>query len=156
MSTPEVDTADALRIRTLERGDLDAVMEIEAVSFSTPWRRPTFEGLLLRGDTDLIAATREGRLVGYAICWTVVDQAELGNLAVAPDQRGHGTGRRLVEASLARVRRRGAREIFLEVRESNRGAQELYRGCGFEPIGRRKRYYAQPAEDAIVMRAEVL
>ncbi len=61
----------------------------------------------------------------------------------------------LVEAALARVRRRGARECFLEVRESNLAAQSLYAQCGFEPVGKRRRYYSNPPEDALVMRARV-
>ncbi len=160
MSSPnEADGDDgrppSLVIRDLVRDDLGAVMEIEVVSFSTPWKRTTFAGLLARGDTDLLAAADGPRLLGYSVCWTVVDQAELGNVAVAPDARGWGIGRRLVEAALERVGRRGARECFLEVREANRGAQTLYRQCGFEVVGRRRRYYTAPVEDALVMRAEI-
>jgi ribosomal-protein-alanine N-acetyltransferase len=150
-----VDPATGQEIRDLRPEDLDAVMEIEVQAFSTPWRRITFAGLLAREDADLLALTERGRLVGYAVCWTVVDQAELGNVAVAPDQRGRGAGRRLVEAALERVRRRGARECFLEVRESNASAQALYRRLGFEVVGRRRRYYDSPVEDALVMRVEL-
>lgn len=150
-----VGPAPGLLVRDLVREDLGAVMEIETVSFSTPWKRTTFSGLLSRADTDLLAAAEGARLLGYAVCWTVVDQAELGNVAVAPDARGRGVGRRLVEAALERVGRRGARECFLEVRESNLGAQALYRECGFEVVGRRRRYYTAPVEDALVMRADL-
>lgn len=150
-----MDPAAAQEIRDLRFEDLDAVIEIEDRSFSTPWRRTTFAGLLAREDADLLAATERDRLVGYAICWTVVDQAELGNVAVAPERRGRGVGRRLVEAALERVRRRGARECFLEVRESNASAQALYRQLGFEVVGRRRRYYNHPVEDAFVMRVEL-
>jgi [ribosomal protein S18]-alanine N-acetyltransferase len=144
--------AGGLRIRRLGRADLDRVMEIERASFSTPWRLNTFEGLLLRSDSDLLAAVRDQALVGYAICWTIGDQAELGNVAVAPTERGAGTGRHLVEAALATVRARGAHECFLEVRESNAVARALYERLGFDAIGRRPRYYTQPVEDALVMR----
>jgi [ribosomal protein S18]-alanine N-acetyltransferase len=144
-----------VQLRTLRPGDLDAVMEIEAAAFSTPWRRETFRSLLARGDTDMIAAVEEDRLVGYAVCWTVVDQSELGNVAVAPGTRGRGIGRRLVDATVERVRRRGARECFLEVRTSNEHARRLYEAMGFEVIGRRRAYYRQPIEDALVMRLEL-
>ena len=154
-SDPQPPALPAWEIRDLTRDDLAAVMEIESVSFSTPWRRTTFAGLLAREDTDLLAATDGERLVGYAICWTIIDQAEIGNVAVEPRSRGHGIGRLLVEAALARVRRRGARECFLEVRESNLGAQALYRQCGFDVVGRRRRYYTHPVEDALVMRVEL-
>lgn len=147
--------AASVEIRDLTHADLARVMEIENRVFSTPWRRTTFAGLLMRDDTDLLAAVDGERLVGYAVCWTILDQAELGNVAVAPDHRGRGLGRRLVEVVLARVRGRGAKECFLEVRESNHGAQTLYRECGFEVVGRRRRYYSSPVEDALVMRAKL-
>ena len=140
-------------LRDLRAEDLSRMLEIEQSSFSTPWRRSTFEGLLRRGDADLIGVMLEGRLVGYAITWTIMDQAELGNVAVTPDARQRGLGRVLIEAALARVQSRGARECFLEVRESNLVARRLYEALGFAVIGRRRRYYSSPVEDALVMRA---
>jgi ribosomal-protein-alanine N-acetyltransferase len=128
-------------------------MEIERACFSTPWKDSTFRGLLRRADTDLVGAEDEARrLVGYAVAWTVVDQSELGNVAVAEEARGAGIGRALVEAIVERVRARGSRECFLEVRESNAVAQALYDDMGFEVVGRRRAYYALPTEDALVMR----
>jgi [ribosomal protein S18]-alanine N-acetyltransferase len=146
-------TGETIEIRDMTAADLMAVMAIEQTAFSMPWRESTFESLLHRSDADLIAAVADGRLVGYAVCWTVVDQAELGNVAVDVEWRNRGVGRRLVEAALERARRRAAEECFLEVRESNRSAQSLYEKCGFRSIGRRRRYYSNPTEDALVMRA---
>lgn len=142
----------SFRLRPLRYDDLARIAEIEHASFSTPWKEETFRGLLRRSDTDMVGAESEGRLVGYAITWTVTDQAELGNVAVAPEARGAGIGRALVEAVVDRIRRRGAKECFLEVRESNATAQALYRSMGFEEVGRRRAYYAAPVEDALVMR----
>ena len=150
-----IDAADTLRVRDITRADLPAVLAIERASFSMPWRESTFENLLHRADTDSIAAVEEERLIGYAICWTIVDQAELGNVAVAPGGRGRGVGHTLVDAALRRARKRGAGECFLEVRESNQAAQALYAKCGFEPVGKRRRYYSNPTEDALVMRARL-
>lgn len=150
MSTIEPTVEVALRDVRVE--DLPRVLEIEQSSFSTPWRRSTFEGLLRRGDADLIAAAVDGRMVGYAIAWTIMDQAELGNVAVDAAMRGRGLARLLIDAALWRVRRRGARECFLEVRESNEVARRLYESLGFTAIGRRRRYYTSPVEDALVMR----
>ena len=161
MATTEFDAAFGLaadpgfRIRPMAPADLPRVMEIENACFSTPWKEPTFLGLLRRTDTDLFAAELDGRLVGYAACWTVIDQSELGNVAVAAEARGRGVGGALVDAVIARVRARGAQECFLEVRESNRGAQSLYRHRGFVVVGRRRSYYAHPTEDALVMRLRV-
>jgi ribosomal-protein-alanine N-acetyltransferase len=146
---------ESFGIRPLTADDLARVLEIENASFSTPWKESTFRGLLRRADTDLIAAVRGERMVGYAVAWTVLDQSELGNVAVAGEARGEGVGRALVEEIIARVRRRGARECFLEVRESNEVAQGLYRALGFGVVGRRRAYYAQPVEDALVMKKEL-
>ncbi len=148
--------ADALQIRPLRMGDIPGIMAIERESFSTPWRETTFAGLIVRGDSDLIGAVRGGELVGYAVAWTIVDQSELGNVAVAASQRGQGIGRRLIEAALERIRQRGARECFLEVRESNTVARALYQEFGFRTVGRRRNYYARPVEDALVMRLDLL
>jgi [ribosomal protein S18]-alanine N-acetyltransferase len=152
VTEPLPSATDPVVVRDLVPGDLEALLAIENVAFTTPWRRETFESLFTRVDTDLLAAERDGRLVGYAICWTIVDQSELGNLAVTPECRGEGIGRLLVRASMERLRRRDSRECFLEVRASNLAAQRLYEAEGFATIGRRKRYYSKPAEDAIVMR----
>jgi ribosomal-protein-alanine N-acetyltransferase len=145
----------SIHIRPLTTDDLERVLEIEGQSFSTPWHESTFRGLLRRTDTDLLAAERGDQLIGYAVCWTVADQAELGNLAVAAEARGAGVGRLLIGAAMRSVRSRGARECFLEVRETNSVAQSLYRSCGFEVVGRRRGYYSRPLEDALVMRLQL-
>ena len=150
--TPE---AASFHIRPIAEADLPQVMVIERECFSTPWKELTFRNLLRRSDTDLLVAEQDGRLVGYAACWTVLDQSELGNVAVGREARGQGIGTALVEAVLARVRDRGAVECYLEVRESNQAAQSLYRHFGFAQVGRRRRYYALPTEDALVMRLRI-
>jgi [ribosomal protein S18]-alanine N-acetyltransferase len=155
VSSAERLSAAGVHLRPLEPGDLYAVLGIEQEAFAVPWRERTFRSLFLRDDVDLVAAERDGRLVGYAICWSVADQAELGNIAVAAEARGSGVGRALLDAALARVRLRGVKECFLEVRESNEGAQRLYRQAGFEVVGRRPRYYTRPLEDALVMRVNL-
>lgn len=144
-----------VELRNLALHDLDAVLAIETAAFSTPWRRETFQSLLGRADTDMIAAVLGERLVGYAICWTVVDQSELGNVAVALEARGKGVGKRLVREALERVRQRGSGECFLEVRASNQRARQLYDELGFTVVGKRRAYYRQPIEDALVMRVEL-
>ncbi len=156
MSTIERETAArAARtycIRPLCEADLPRVMAIENASFSTPWKEATFRSLLRRTDCDLFVAEADGRVDGYAVAWTVIDQSELGNVAVSDEVRGRGVGGALVDAVIDRIRERGAHECFLEVRESNVTAQAVYRDRGFTVVGRRTRYYASPTEDALVMR----
>lgn len=142
-------------VRTLHHADLSAVLRLEEAVFSTPWQRITFQNLLRRTDTDLLAAEADGELAGYAVCWTVIDQAELGNLAVAESFRGAGIGRALLSEALERVCARGAGECFLEVRVSNTAARCLYEAAGFVVAGERRGYYTRPKEDALVMRVKL-
>jgi ribosomal-protein-alanine N-acetyltransferase len=132
--------------------DLKAVYRIEVESYSVPWSLATFRNLLYREDTDAIAAEINGTTVGYAITWFVVDQGELGNIAVDSAWRRRGIARSLIVAALDHARARGIREIYLEVRRTNTGAQKLYRQLGFRQVGVRRSYYVKPAEDALVMR----
>jgi [ribosomal protein S18]-alanine N-acetyltransferase len=141
-----------ITIRRMASADLDDVLDIEYDSYSMPWGEATFRGLLRRSDAELLVAEAAGMLIGYAACWFVVDQGELGNVAVARAWRHRGIGARLVAAAIARAATRGVRELFLEVRPSNVTAQRLYERFGFEPVGRRRNYYVAPSEDAIVMR----
>lgn len=135
--------------------DLPTVMEIELDSYSMPWTESTFRGLLRRRDADLVVADVGGQAIGYAAGWSVLDQCELGNVAVAAGWRGLGIGRSLVEEIMRLAAGRGVRELFLEVRPSNPVAQSLYESLGFVVVGRRRNYYMQPMEDALVMRREL-
>lgn len=142
-------------IRKMRSMDVLDVMRIELETFTMPWSESTFRGLLRRTDSDLFVAELEGAIVGYSVFWAVTDQGELGNVAIDKDHRGKGIGRKLIEAVLARAAERGTREIFLEVRKSNFGAQALYGQFGFYEVARRKNYYLQPSEDALVMRLDL-
>lgn len=138
-------------IREMRESDLDRVMRIERDSFSTPWSPSSFRSLLSRRDAGLWVAEAEGEVVGYAVIWYVMGEAELGNVAVAREWRRRGIGGRLLRWAVERSHARGTRRLYLEVRESNRGAQELYERHGFVQIGLRRRYYRSPVEDAKVM-----
>lgn len=156
---PEVERAEPDRregrgpdpgIRPMRAGDLAAVAEIERRSFSEPWRESTFRRLL-EADQARAWTADAGRVVGYVVLWRRGRGAQLGNLAVAPDARRSGIGRRLVRHALRAARTSGAEHLTLEVRESNRAALELYRGLGFRLLGRRDGYYRSPPEDALVL-----
>jgi [ribosomal protein S18]-alanine N-acetyltransferase len=142
-------------IRKMKTTDLPQVMLIELATFTMPWGEATFRGLLRRKDSDLWVADHKGDIAGYAVFWAVMDQGELGNVAVDEDYRGQGVGSLLIEAVLERARERGVRDIFLEVRKSNVRAQELYKTFGFSEVGRRKNYYLEPLEDALVMKKSI-
>ena len=145
----------SLEIRTMRSADLPQVMLIELATFTMPWSEATFRGLLRRRDSDLLVADVKGEIAGYAVFWAVMDQGELGNVAVDESHRGKGIGTKLIEAVLNRAGDRGVREIFLEVRKSNVRAQDLYKAFGFSEVGRRKNYYLEPLEDALVMKKTI-
>ena len=135
----------------MRAADLDTVMEIEAASFATPWSRGSFRNLLGRREADLWVAEHDGALVGYAVLWYIGYEGELGNLAIAPAWRRRGLGLLLLDWALERARERAVEKVFLEVRVSNRTAQDLYMRRGFAQAGVRRRYYREPVEDALVL-----
>ncbi len=145
-----------VKIRRMETRDLGRVMEIEQVAYTMPWTESTFRGLLRRSDADLfVAETPEADLAGYAVAWAVLDQGELGNVAVSPEYRHRGVAHKLLDAVIERARERLVRELFLEVRVSNSTARQLYQSYGFREVGRRRNYYMEPVEDALVMRKDL-
>lgn len=142
-------------IRLMTRADLPAVLAIERSVFTVPWTPVTFRTLMRQAGARLWVAERDGEVIGYAAVWAVLDQAELGNVAVAPEHRRRGVASTLVTTVLRWLEERRVREVFLEVRASNREAQRLYERHGFRPVGRRKGYYSRPREDALVLRRPV-
>ena len=148
------DTSGApLLLREAVEDDVEAVAAIERASFSDPWSPRTFRGLLEMERVWFVVAERaDGRLAGYIVMWFLVEEAEIANLAVSPDDRGRRVGALLLDAAIAAAEARGIGTFFLEVRDSNRTARALYGSRGFEEIARRRRYYRSPVEDALVMR----
>jgi ribosomal-protein-alanine N-acetyltransferase len=132
------------------------VLAIEHVVFADPWSREDFEGCVSADALFLVAISKpDAALLGYLIALDTADEGEILNLAVAPNGRRHGVGRALVEEALEQLAGRGVQQVYLEVRESNAAARALYAAYGFEEVGRRRRYYRRPVEDAIVLRAEI-
>lgn len=152
-------TACQLRDATLD--DVDAVAAIEHAAFSDPWSWDSFSTLVRNGDAYFTiahaapAVDAPPAVLGYVVAWFVLDEGEIANIAVAPAARGTGVGGCLLNAALAEADRRGVERVFLEVRESNAVARQLYASRGFVELGRRKRYYRHPVEDALVLRCEV-
>jgi [ribosomal protein S18]-alanine N-acetyltransferase len=147
--------SDLFELRDMAPADLGIVVAIEQASYSVPWSEATFRGLLRRRDAEMVVATRAGAVVGYAVLWCVLDEAELGNVAVSEGERRGGLGERLVREMITRSAARGIRDIFLEVRPSNHSARRLYARLGFVQVGQRRNYYQEPVEDALVLRRPV-
>ncbi len=144
-----------IALRRAQPVDLAAIMPIEAASFHRPWREETFASLLDRPNTDVLVATLEETVVGYAVLTALAGDAELANLAVDPGHRRRGIASALLRGCLGILRDRGERWVFLAVRASNDGASRLYEAFGFDEIGRHADYYRDPTEDAVVFGQEV-
>lgn len=146
-------TPPGVVLRRMREDDVAQVAEIERASFTMAWSPRTFCSLLKRRDAECwLAHDEEGRVLGYAVVWWVMDQAELANIAVHPQARRRGIASQLLDRVLGSMAARGVREIFLEVRASNAAAATLYRRRGFSEVGVRKNYYDLPREDALVLR----
>lgn len=141
-------------LRPAVEGDLREVVRIEKACFADPWTEESFRRLLDGQPAIFLAAVipPDSAIAGYAIAFSVGEDAEVLNVAVDPSFRGKGLAGRMLDAVLTELSARGARTAFLEVRESNGAARALYGSRGFTEIGRRHRYYRRPVEDALVMR----
>jgi ribosomal-protein-alanine N-acetyltransferase len=139
----------SLRLRRLTYGDLPAVISIERQSFSTPWSLAMFVLELSKPSGICLAAEDENGLVGYLVCSRYDDVWHLMNVAIHPDKRRAGIATDLIER-LFEEAGPGAR-YTLEVRVSNGPAIAMYQRFGFKSAGRRRRYYHDNGEDALIM-----
>ncbi len=146
------------------REDVPVVTDLERSSFSEPWTEAGFLSALAQEDNIFLVAIsvpteRESdvleKVIGYCGLYVSADQGDITNVAVASQYRRGGVAAALVEEVKVAARQRGVRQIFLEVREFNRAAQDLYLGAGFEFCGRRKKFYRKPTEDALLMICEI-
>jgi ribosomal-protein-alanine N-acetyltransferase len=146
-----------LTIRKMTVDDVSAVVDLDKKSFSLPWPERSFRFELTDNPASRCwVAERDGNVVGMIVVWLIVDDAHVATIAIDPEYRREGIGKRLLAHALRQMIRDGARSSFLEVRESNLAAQEMYRKFGFEVTGRRRRYYRDNDEDAILMSLERL
>jgi [ribosomal protein S18]-alanine N-acetyltransferase len=143
-------TVADLDIRRLTYADLPQVIAVERRAFPTPWSLAMFVLELSKPSGICLAARRDGRLVGYLICSRYDTVWHLMNVAVDPDVRRTGVASGLLAELLERVGEPPAR-LTLEVRRSNGGAIALYERFGFLAAGRRRRYYQDNGEDAVIM-----
>jgi len=142
--------------------DLDDVLAIEQESFSEPWTRVMFEAELLGNPFSRFlgafcndAVLPEKPLLGYICYWVVFDELRLMNLAVRSDYRRQGIASHLVRHALGEGMTQGTTRVLLEVRAGNDLAQKLYQTLGFQSYGRRRSYYTNPDEDAILMQLQL-
>ena len=153
-------------IRPALESDLEAILKIERESFADPWSREAFESSLALNRMRFLVAqgggggTRNGEggeetILGYVVVLLLVDEAEIANLAVAPEARRRGMGGLLLDRVAADAADAGVRSLYLEVRESNSAARALYESRSFLPVGRRRSYYQRPPEDALLLKRDL-
>lgn len=142
-----------MNVRRAAEADLPAVAALEKALFPDAWPLRELTESFHRPQYRFYVAEGPERIRGYLIASAGPGEGELLRVGTEPESRRRGIGRALTMSWMEEARGRGEEEFFLEVRFSNAAAQALYRSCGFAAVGRRKNYYRDPAEDALLMRA---
>lgn len=131
---------------------IDAVALIEEKSFSVPWAKTMFSEIAENPISHFyVAVTDENEICGFAGMYVIGDESQILNIAVSPDFRRCGIGKKLLHKLIDECEKLNVVMILLEVRESNTPAKNLYKSFGFELCGKRKKYYTNPVEDALVL-----
>jgi ribosomal-protein-alanine N-acetyltransferase len=152
-----VQVRQRLAIEPMREADVPVVQEIERFVFSSPWpRNAYYRELNSRNNSYYVVLRRyheagKQETVGYAGMWRMHEEAHVTTIGVRHDLHHQGLGRVLFAGLLQAAYEMGARWVTLEVRASNDNAQKMYEGFGFKVIGRRKGYYTDNGEDALVM-----
>lgn len=147
---------NGVHVRPMTLADIPDVVAIDRLSFSMPWPERSYryeltENAAARLLVAEVPASPRLRVAGYIGLWLLVDEAHVSTIAVHPTDRGRGIGEALLLAALDLAARIGAELATLEVRASNRAAQNLYRKHGFAVVGSRTGYYKDNQEDAVLM-----
>lgn len=139
-------------LRRMTTDDLSVVISIEHKAYPFPWTEGNFRDCL-KASYDCWILMHEQHISGYAVCSVAVGEMHILNICVKPSLQGQGLGRWLLRAIQEKGRKNQAQMCFLEVRQSNRVAQQLYQSEGFNEFGIRKNYYhaGDTRENAIVM-----
>lgn len=130
------------------------VAELEKLCFSDPWSEKSIASELDNKLALWFVADDGGKVLGYVGSQTVIDETDMMNIAVRPDCRRRGIAEAMVDALVEELKTIGSRCLTLEVRASNEPAIALYEKLGFAQVGRRRNYYRNPKEDALILRKE--
>lgn len=145
-----------LVFRGMKLDDLEDVLQVEKESFPTPWSREAFQNELTQNHfAHYMIAEMDGEMAGYCGMWMIVDEAHITNIAVRPKFQGKKIGEQLLREMMKMAKWLGAARMTLEVRISNKIAQNLYAKLGFSLHGVRPKYYTDNMEDAYIMWVEL-
>lgn len=140
------------RARTAEERDIDRLTELDAICFSLPWSRNSFHEELCENPLAFyIVIESDGMVIGYAGLWKILTEGHITNVAVDPAMRRKGLAELLLRELIDQAEGMGIRMFTLEVRPSNEAANGLYEKLGFAVMGRRKQYYEDNGEDALIL-----
>jgi ribosomal-protein-alanine N-acetyltransferase len=153
MASTQTAAKTQVKVRRMRRADIEQVFALEQRIFPTPWSLKSYEFELEQNPASeqWVIEGNGGEIAAYCVCWFLGDEVHIANLAVAEAQRRLGLGRRLLAHILKRAVDKGAVSATLEVRASNLAAQALYASFGFAQVGRRKNYYSDNREDALLL-----
>ncbi len=141
-----------LSVRGATLSDLKSLLSIEETVFPDPWGESALLAHLSSENTVTLLLEREEKVIGIALGVILSGEGELYRIAVLPSERKCGCGSLLLKSFLDELEKKSAPVCFLEVRESNLAALSLYHSFGFLSVGRRKKYYKDPPEDALLLR----
>jgi ribosomal-protein-alanine N-acetyltransferase len=140
-----------IEIRAMNHADITDVYRIETLSFRTPWSRRSLSEEVNNDLAHYLVALIDGTIAGYCGMWVLFDECHITNIAVDPAYRRQGIGKSLLVSAMEVGTLFGAVSMTLEVRETNRIAQEMYHKFDFVQQGYRKHYYQDTGEGAILL-----
>ena len=143
-----------MKIETMNASYVAQIAELEKLCFSDPWSANSIASELENKLAFWLVATEGDRVAGYIGSQTVMEETDMMNVAVHPDYRRKGIAEALINDLVENLKKMGSHCLTLEVRASNVPAITLYEKLGFTEIGRRKNYYRNPREDALILRKE--
>ena len=144
-----------IEITTMTEAHVPQIAEMEKLCFSDPWSEKSIASELNNRLSLWLVALDGDTVAGYVGSQSVLDEADMMNIAVHPDYRRQGIGRDLVLALAEALQKKGIRGLMLEVRQSNAPAIALYEQLGFQQVGMRPNYYRNPKENALILRKEL-
>ena len=143
-----------ITIEKMKKKYIDDVFDIDSKSVPIPWSKNSIEEEMNNMLAKFIVAKDDEKVIGFAMCWFIMDECHIGNIAILPEYRNQGIATELLNELLKNCKEHGTNYLLLEVRISNVPAQNLYKKLGFEELVVRKHYYKNldgTYEDAIIM-----
>ena len=141
-------------VTVMQESHVPQIAKIEQLCFNDPWSENSIASELNNRLSLWLVAVEDEHVIGYVGSQTVIGETDMMNIAVHPDHRKKGIGTTLILELIDALKTRGSHSLMLEVRSSNSSAISVYKNLGFLEVGRRKNYYRNPKEDALIMRKE--